>query len=1031
MLLSDTSIRRPVFASVLSILLVIFGAVSYNRLALREYPDIDPPVVSIETNYSGAAANIVESRITQLIENRIAGVEGIRFIQSSSQDGKSSVDIEFNIDRDIDAAANDIRDRISSVLDDLPLEADPPEISKVDSNEDVIIWFNLSSDRMTVPELTDYAERYLVDRFSVLDGVARVRLGGGMRFAMRIWLDRSELAARNLTVADVESALRAENVELPAGRVESDQIQFTVRVERNFKAPDDFTKLALARGQDGYLVRLGDVGRVEKGTVEERTIFRGNGVPMVGIGIIKQSKANTIAVARLAKSEVNRLNRDLPEGIAINQSFDSSVFIEGAMNEVYSTLLIAIALVVGTIYLFLGSARALIVPAVVVPVSIVSTFIVLYALGFSINILTLLSLVLAIGLVVDDAIVVLENISRRMREFGETPLVAAFRGTREVGFAVIATTLVLVAVFVPLAFMEGTIGRLFSEFAITMAAAVGFSTFVALTLCPMLASQLLRKGEQPGKLSHKVETIFNSLKERYSAILAWSLERAHLSVIGLFLTIPLVVLAVYVLPAEYAPQEDRGSFSISVTGQEGASHAFMKEYMIEIEKRLLPLLDRGEIRRLLVRSPRSFGNTENFNDGIVIVTLNDWGVRRSGWEIMDEVRGILGDLPGVRISAAMRQGFGGGNQKPFQFVIGGGTYEELAQWRDILLAKITEDNPGYVGLDWDYKETKPQLEVYIDYDRAAELGVTVQNIGRTLESMLGSRRVTTYIEAGQEYDVIVEGERDQQRTPTSMENIYVRSSRSLELIPLSNLVRIEEFAGSRRLNRYNRVRSLTLESNLASNFSLGRALEHMENLVQEALPQHAVIDYKGQSRDYKYSGRSILFVFVLGILTVFLVLAAQFESYIHPLIIILTVPFTVLGGLIGILITGNSLNLYSQVALVMLVGLAAKNGILIVEFVNQLRDRGVDFMEAIVEASRTRLRPILMTSLTTATGTLPLVFAFGPGAETRRVIGLVVLSGIVASVIFTLIIVPVGYKILARNSGSPGAMAKRLEKESA
>jgi len=1029
MILSDVSITRPVFASVMSLLLIAFGLLAFDRLPLREYPDIDPPVVSVETTYSGAAANVVENRITELIEDRISGVEGIRFIQSTSEDGRSIINIEFEVDRDIDAAANDIRDRVSSILDNLPDEADPPEIQKVDSNEDVIMWLNLASDRMSVPELTDYADRYLVDRFSVLDGVARVRVGGGQVYAMRIWLDRRQLAARNLTVADVETALRAENLELPAGSIDSAARQFTVRTERNFRTAEDFSRLVLARGSGGYLVRLGDVARVERGTAEDRLFFRGNGVPMVGIGIVKQSTANTLAVAKAAKAEMARINAGLPQGMALKQSYDSSVFVEGAIREVYKTLFIAIIMVVGVIYLFLGSARATLVPAVTVPVSLVATFLVLLSLDFSINILTLLALVLAIGLVVDDAIVVIENIHRRMEEYGETRLVAAFRGTRQVGFAVIATTVVLVAVFVPIAFLQGNIGRLFSEFAITMAAAVSFSSFVALSLSPMLASKVLPQNGGRAVLSHAVDRVFASVRRGYHATLAVALR--HAWAVGLMFA-GILGGSLWLLeriPDEYAPKEDRGVFYLMVTGPEGSSYKYIAEYMTEIEQRMMPLVETGEINRLLVRAPRAFGNFDIFNTGIVINVLNDWSARRSAWEIMDDVRARLKDLPGVRVFPVMRQGFGARIQKPVQFVIGGGTYQELADWRDILVEKINAENPGLVGLDWDYKETKPQLRVVIDYDRAAELGVTVGSIGRTLETMLGSRRVTTYIDAGKEYDVILEGERSTQRTPTNMENIYVRSERSGKLIPLSNLVRLEEFADSLKLNRYNRVRAITLEANLADGVSLGSALASLEKMVKDSLPGSVIIDYKGQSRDYKYASGSILFAFVLGIAVVFLVLAAQFESWIHPLVIMFTVPLAMAGALLGLYVTGQTLNLYSQIGLIMLVGLAAKNGILIVEFANQLRDAGRPFREALVEAADVRLRPIVMTGITTAAGSLPLLLSSGAGTETRTVIGTVILAGILAATLFTLYVVPVAYDLLARHTGSPQRVKQQLETE--
>jgi len=1030
MKLSDVSITRPVFASVLSLLLITFGILSFLRLPLREYPDIDPPIVSITTSYRGAAASVVETRITEVIEERIAGVEGIQSIESSSEDGESRISVEFGTGRDVDGAANDIRDRVSGILDDLPVEADPPDIQKVDSSDDVIMWLNLSSENLTIPELTDYAERFLVDRFSVLDGVARVRVGGAKTYSMRIWLDRQALAARGLTVTDVEDALRAGNVELPAGTIESNQRQFTVRVKRAFLTAEDFAGLVIGRGDDGYLLRLGDVARVERGPEEDRTFFQGNGVPMVGLGIVKQSTANTIEVARGAKEEAARMNKTLPEGLRINQSYDSSVFIEQSIREVYFTLAIAIGLVILVIYLFLGSFRATLVPAVTVPVSLVSTFIVLNALGYSVNLLTLLALVLAIGLVVDDAIVVLENISRRMDEEGETPLVAAYRGTRQVGFAVIATTLVLIAVFVPITFLTGDIGRLFSEFAITMAAAVAFSSVVALTLSPMLASKILRPKKSMNRVTRFMEAGFARVQKAYGCALRGALQHPMISVAVFAAVLASAGFLFTQIPSEYAPREDRGVFFVIVTGPEGATFSYMEEYMMEIESRLMPYIESGEAMRLLVRAPGSFGTTATFNSGRVVFVLNDWAQRRSAWDIMAEVRQRLAGMPGVRAFPVMRQGFGSGIQKPVQFVIGGGTYEELTEWRDIILAKIAESNPGLDAIDWDYKETKPQLEVDVDYDRASELGVTINEIGRTLETMLGSRRVTTYVDSGEEYDVLLEGEREDQRTPTSLENIYVRSERSGELIPLSNLVTVREFADSTTLNRYNRVRSITIEANLTDGLVLGDALNYLNQIVDDNLPETAIIDYKGQSRDFLDSGSSLAFVFVLGIAVVFLVLAAQFESYIHPLVIILTVPLAVAGGLFGLYVTGGSLNIYSQIGLIMLVGLAAKNGILIVEFANQLRDAGTQFDLALEEAARVRLRPIMMTGITTAAGAIPLILAFGAGAETRIVIGVVVLAGVMVATFLTLFIVPVGYSLMARNTGSPGDVRRKLLEES-
>ncbi len=1029
MLLSDISVTRPVFASVMSLLLIAFGVVTFYRLPLRQYPDIDPPIVSIQVNYPGAAANVVETRITQVIEERISGVEGIEFIESTSSDGRSDITIQFRVGRDIEAATNDVRDRVAGVSGNLPEEASPPEVLKVGANAETVMWLNLVSDRHDISELTDYGSRYLADRFSILPGVARVRIGGGKRYAMRIWLDRTALAARGLTATDVETALRSENVELPAGSVESAERQFTVRVDRAFETVEDFQSLVLARGDTGYLIRLGDVARVERGTVEDRTLFRSNGIPMVGIAITRQSTANTIEVARAARNEAARLNANLPEGMELRQSYDSSIFIETAISEVYKTLFIAIGLVIATILAFLGSIRAMIIPAVTVPVSITATFILLYVFGFSINLLTLLALVLAIGLVVDDAIVVLENIHRRIHDYDETPLVAAYRGTREVGFAVIATTAVLIAVFVPIALLQGDIGRLFSEFALSMASAVFFSSFVALSLAPMLASKVLKPKQARNVFEKKIDQVFVATSGIYRTFLSVVIKQPLFALVAFVLVAGSALWLLKVIPSEYSPSEDSGAFFLVVSGPEGATFAYMEEYMDEVERRLLPLVEDGEVTRLLIRAP-GFGASNNFNTGFAIVGLAPWGERRHISEIMGDVRRRLGDLPGVRSFPLQRRGFGGRTQKPLQFVIGGGSYDELAIWRDIILEAIEEDNPGLSGVDYDYRETRPQLRIQVDYDRAAELGVTISSIGRTMETMLASRRVTTYLDGGFEYDVILSGERDMQRTPSSLENIYVRSDRSRQLVPLANFISFEEIASSTALNRYNRVRALTIEAEIDQGLTMGEALDYMEGLVRTHLPEHAVIDYKGESLDYVSAGGSTLFVFVLGIVVVFLVLAAQFESWVHPFIIMLTVPLAMAGGLYGLVIMGYTLNIYSQIGLVMLVGLATKNGILIVEFANQLRAKGKPFDEALVEACTVRLRPILMTAVTTAAGSVPLIIAFGAGAETRAVIGTVVFGGISVATVLTLFVVPAAYSVLARRSGVPGAVIKQLEKES-
>jgi multidrug efflux pump len=1026
MIFSDVSIRRPVLATVVNLLLIAFGAVAFTRLQVREYPDVEPPIVSIEATYPGAAAAVVERRVTQLLEDRIAGVEGIKTVSSSSSDGVSQITVEFTIDRDIDAAASDVREVVSSVLDDLPDEVRPPEITKQDAATEVLMWLNLASDVMTPVELADYAERYLVDGFSQLPGVARIRLSGATRFAMRIWLDREAMAARGLTVLDVEDALRRQNVELPAGAVQSLDRTLTVRVRREFVTAAEFASLVVKRGEDGYQVRLGEVAKVELGAEDARRKFNGNGTPMVALGVIKQSRANTLDVARAAREHAEKIRPSLPEGMALEQSYDTSQFIEASISEVYQTLGIAVLLVVLVIYLFLGTARATLIPTVAVPVSAVATCILLYFLGYSINVLTLLSMVLAIGLVVDDAIVMLENIYRRIEE-GESPLAAAYLGARQVGFAVVATTLVLVAVFVPISFLEGDIGKLFAEFGVTLAVAVVFSSFVALTLCPMLASKVLRPAAgRRNWLTQAVDGVFRWMQRGYRALLVKLLKYPAGVFAFLLGCMGLTVWLQQHLPSEFTPKEDRGSFFIVSSAPQGASYGYSLELFDEVEKRLMYLLETGDASRVLVRVPRAFGANSDFNEVISIVNLNDFGKRRDAWTIMDEVRGKLSDLLGVQHFVIMRQALSRGLTKPVQFVISGPSYEELMEWRDKLMERALE-NPGLVGLDYDYKETKPQVSVRIDRVRAADVGVSIADVGRTLETLFGFKRVTTFVDQGEEYDVILEGDYEGKRTPGDLSQVYVRSDWSGELIPLSNLVTLEEFADSGVLNRYNRMRSITLDAGLAPGYSQSEALSYLEGLVEELLPEAAVVGYRGDSLKFKESSSSVLFVFGLALLVVFLVLAAQFESFVHPFTIMLTVPIAVAGGLLGLLLDGQNQSIYSSIGLIMLVGLATKNGILIVEFINQLRDEGMEYMEAIVEASVLRLRPIVMTVLTTLMGSLPLIVSSGAGAETRRVVGVVILFGVGLSAVFTLFVVPTVYRVVSARTGSPGDRSREVD----
>lgn len=1027
MILSEISVRRPVFATVISLLLVTIGVVSFTRLPLREYPDINPPIVSVDTRYTGASAQIIETKVTQVIEDAVAGIEGIKTIESSSQDGRSRVTIEFKLSRDIDAASNDVRDRISRVIRNLPEEADPPQISKVDTNTDAIMWLNLSSDVLNELELSDFANRYLVDRLSVVDGVAQVRIGGERRYAMRIWLDRIALAARGLTVNQVENVLRRENVELPAGRIESQEREFTVRVERSYASEEDFREMVIGRGSDGHLIRLGEVARVEIGAENHRSAMRGNGRTMIGLGIVRQSTANTLEVSRGVRQEVDAINESLPEHLKLQVTYDSSIFIEKAVDEVYETLAIAMVLVILVIYLFLGNLRSTLIPAVTVPVSLIASSIVLLFLGYSINLLTLLALVLAIGLVVDDAIIMLENISRRI-ELGEPPLLAAYRGSRQVGFAIIATTAVLVSVFIPIAFLEGNVGRLFTEFAFAMAAAVAFSAVAALTLSPMMCAFILPEKGHDSFLTRFVNRQFVLLSDIYRCCLRFSLRHPLLIVLCTLLTLGGAWWLWKEIPTEFAPAEDQGSFYVRMQAPEGASYEYSVRYMQEIENILLPYQQNGEIRQMLIRVPGFGGVGDAVNSGVAIVVLSDWSEReRSAFDLMAEVGKQTSQLPGVLAFPSMRRGFGQrGSGQPVQFVIGGSTYEDLARWRDELLSAL-ENYPGLTSISTDYRETKPSLLVNVDRNRAAETGVSLSDIGRALESLLGSRKVTTYIDRGEEYDVILQARDSDRETVTDLTNIYVESSLSGELVPLSNLVEVHERAESGTLNRYNRLRSVTLSANLAEGYRLGDVLDYLDNLSRETLPETARIDYKGESLELRESGSSMIFTFAMALLVVYLVLAAQFESFIHPFIILLTVPLAVTGALLGLWLTNSTLNIYSEIGIVMLVGLAAKNGILIVEFANQLRDRGIEFHEALMNASMIRLRPIVMTAVSTIIGAVPLVLATGAGMESRITMGVVVFFGMLISSLLTIFVIPVFYLLLGRFTSSPLTVTRAIE----
>lgn len=1027
MVLSDISIKRPVFATVMSLLILVFGLAALNQLPVREYPDIDPPVVSVSTDYTGAAAEVVDTQITQVIEGAISGIEGIRSIESSTEQGESRTTIEFTTSRDVDVAANDVRDAVARVSNRLPDEADPPVVRKADSNARPMMWITLRSDIWDSAQLSDFADRVLKDRLAVVDGVAEVRIGGERRYAVRVWLDPERLAARDMTVAEVEQALRANNVELPGGSVESVSRDFTVRTEGRLNRVEEFREMVIRR--DGnVLLRLGDVADVQLGVESDVSRLRANGQTAIGMGITRQSKANTVAVSDRVKEELSRIRESLPPEVSITESYDESIFIRASIKEVLVTLAISVSLVILVIFIFLRSWRATLIPAVTIPVAVIGAFIGLGFLGFSINVLTLLAIILAIGLVVDDAIVMLENIQRRIDE-GEKPLVAAYLGARQVAFAVIATTLTLVAVFVPISFMGGNIGRLFSEFGFTLASAVVVSSFVALTLAPMLCSKWLRHSPEQEE-GHRIwmasERVLGALNRGYERMLRFSLRQP-----GLLLGIGLacLVLAAVIfprLPQELAPTEDRGVIIMPTKAPRGSTADYTEHHVRQIEQRLLPYLEDGVAERLL----SIVGFRGEADNAFIILGLSHWDQRDVKQQsIAAELFPKLAQVPGVRSIPINPPGLGqSGFSQPVSFVIGGPDYESVQSWSQEILQRAQE-NPNLINLETDFELTRPELRVNIDRQRAADLDVTVEDVGLTLQTVLASRQVTTYMDRGREYDVIVQAQDASRATPSDLGRIYLRPREGGDLIPLQALVDVEEVGANPDLRRIDRLPAVIISGSLAPGYDLGTALGYLNGLAQDYLPPEARVSYQGLSREFQDSSAAIYLTFALAFVIVFLVLAAQFESWIHPLIIMLTVPLAVTGALTALWASGISLNIYSQIGIIMLLGLMAKNGILIVEFANQLRDKGLEVHEAILQGAIMRFRPVLMTTISTIFGAIPLVLATGAGAESRAAIGMVILGGLVFAATLTLFIIPVLYNLLARYAKSAGAVEKALSRE--
>lgn len=1035
MTLSDLSVRRPVLATVFSLIIIAFGLIAFTRLSLRELPDVDRPVVSVDVSYPGASSQVVENQITRVVEDQLSGIDGIDVINSTSRDGRASINIEFTLDRDLEDATNDVRNAVSRARGQLPADIIEPTIRKADADADPIIWFSLQSTSLDRMALTDFADRYIVDRIAVLNGVANVRVGGGFRRALRIWLDTNAMAARGITVQDVEGALRSQNVELPAGYVQSQERDYQVRVARAFETPEQFRRLPVAGrgGADDAVVRLGDIARVDFEPEETRSLFRGNGVQQVGLGIVRQSRSNALAVGRVVKEEIERIRPTLPAGTDIVINYDSTVFIDRAIQRVGQTLLESTLLVVLVIFLFLGSWRAAFIPAAVIPVCLVGSFLIMLMFGFSINLLTLLALVLAIGLVVDDSIVVLENAQRRVDTLGEPPLVAAERGSRQVFFAIVATSAVLVAVFLPLLFVGGYVGRLFVELAVTIAGVVVISAFASLSLSPMMCSKLIKPVKTSTRLSRFVDGLLDALRASYRASLAAAMN-AKPVVFLLFAGV--LVLGGYLftqLSSELTPPEDRGNLTVQVQAPEGAGFEYTNRVMREVEGILLTYVESGEAQRVMIVAP-GFGDagTNRFSSGIARVFLSNWEDRtRSGAEIETEMNAKFAQIAGATVRARMQNPFqgggGGGGADGASIVLLGSTYESLAAVSERIMDRMRQ-SPNLQRPRMNYQPTSPRVLVDINRERAAALGVSVQAIGRTLEATMGARRVNTISDEGEEYYVYLQAEREERSDIADLANKYVRSERSGELVPLATLVNVNTVGDSAERRRMNRQAAVTISASIAGDYAIGDALNELESIARAEIGGEPItIDYTGAARQFRQSTGAIVFAFGFALVVVFLVLAAQFESFVHPLVIMVSVPLALTGGLFGLFIFDGTLNIYSEIGLIILIALAAKNGILIVEFANQLRDEGKSIRDAIIDASDLRVRPVLMTSIATVAGAVPLILGHGAGAESRFTIGVVIFFGLLVATLLTLFVVPVFYDFLARFTKSPEATAREID----
>lgn len=1003
MVLSDVCIKRPVFAAVLSLAILLVGMISYSRLAVRELPKIDQPIVTVTTTYRGASADVMESQVTKPLEDSLSGIEGVDILTSSSRAEQSDITITFKLSRDPDSAAADVRDKVSRVRGRLPQLIDEPVLAKTDADAFPILFIAFSSDRHTQMEQSDYANLYIRPRLGTLPGAADVRINGERKSSMRIWLDRGKLAAYKITTGDVEDAIRRQNVEIPAGRIESAKREFNVLSQTDLATPEQFGAI-IVKDAGGYQVRVRDVAKVEVAPANERVITRFRGMPAISLGVIRQSTANTLDLAVAVRREVAEINKTLPPGMKLSMSYDSAVFIEESTKNVFRTIIEAMVLVALVIFIFLRNLRATLIPLVTIPISLIGTFTLLYAAGFSINVLTLLAMVLAIGLVVDDAIVVLENIYRNI-EKGMEPVQAALLGSKEIGFAIIAMTLTLAAVFIPLAFGQTRTDRLFIEFALALAGAVIVSGFVALTLSPMMCSKLLRHEPKHGKVYNTIEAFFEWQTEAYKRLLAASLDRRWIGVVIWAVFAGVSAPLFLNLKSELAPLEDRGVIFGPFSAPEGSTIDYTAQYSRQMEAVYAGVTD----------ATRYFVNSGNPSPdaGFSILILKPWAERtKSSAEIANEIRPKFRAIPGINAFPVTPPSLGGGRDKPVQFVVmTQAPYPELA----LMVARLQDEvrkSPVLLNVDSDLRLSQPELRVNVNREKLGDLGIPVDTVGRTLETMLGGRVVTRFKQDGEQYDVIVQVTPDDRNTPTDISDIFVRS-RSGDMVPLSNVTTLREGVSPRNLNHFNRLRSATVNAEIAPGYSLKEALDVMDAAATKVLPQ-VQTDVLGQSREFKEGAATLLVSFALALCFIYLVLAAQFESFVDPFVILLTVPLSITGALMALWLTNNSLNVFSKIGLITLVGLITKHGILIVEFANQLQEQGKSVREAVIEAAVLRLRPILMTTGATVLGALPLAIASGAGAESRQQIGWVIVGGMTLGTLLTLFVVPTFYTVFAR-----------------